>query len=90
MDALRFASLPRTLLAAATTGGAAFCASTLNIAAATNCRIYSTDAACERQCFPPGSACVILTGEVCNAENEIDCIGVSGSSGTGCAAAGAA
>jgi hypothetical protein len=70
-----------------TTGGAGFCASRLNASRAQNCRICRTDADCVAQGFPPGSACVILTGGQCVGES--DCANVNGSSGTACLAAGA-
>jgi hypothetical protein len=69
-----------------TTGNAAFCATTVGISRETNCRVCSTDRDCEALGFPPGSACLILTGVGCTANN--DCNGVNGSSGTACIAPG--
>jgi hypothetical protein len=66
-----------------TTGSDAFCA---NIDTA-ECRICNTDADCEAQGFPIGSACIIVTGGECVGES--DCNGVNGSSGTACAGPGA-
>lgn len=71
----------------ATTGKAAFCASFVDISLGNNCRVCATDPDCEDQGFPPGSACVILSGGVV-CINDSDCAGVNGSSGTACLAPG--
>jgi hypothetical protein len=68
----------------ATTGNAGFCASDDNNSPDLNCRVCGTDTDCEAQGFPPGSACVVLTGGLCVGDNN--CAGVNGSSGTACLA----
>jgi hypothetical protein len=80
-------SCGQNAICTATTGKAAFCASTVDISNGRNCRICATDTDCEEQGFPPGSACVILTGGVC--DGDTGCAGINGSSGTGCLAPGA-
>jgi hypothetical protein len=71
-----------TAVCLATTGNAAFCATTVGLTRENNCRVCSTDKECEALGYPPGSACLILTGVGCTANN--DCNGVNGSSGTAC------
>lgn len=66
---------------AATTGNAPFCASQENV----ECRNCRTDSDCEEQGLPPGSACVLLTGDCLEGS---PCVGSNGVV-TVCAAPGA-
>lgn len=68
----------------ATTGNAGYCASLVGLSAEINCRVCNSDQECEAQGFPPGSACVIHTGDGCES-----CNGINGSEGTACVPPGA-
>ncbi len=76
-----------TAVCVATTGKAGFCASNAGLVPEVNCRACRTDRQCEGFGFPPGSACVILTGPGCVGPS--DCNGVNGSTGTACVPPGA-
>lgn len=71
-----------TAVCLTTTGNAGFCATTQGLSKEVNCQVCGSDADCADMGFPPGSACVILTGVGCTANN--DCNGTNGSTGTAC------
>jgi hypothetical protein len=47
----------------ATTGSGVFCGSLVAFSEATNCQVCARDSDCTAGGFPPGSACVLLSGE---------------------------
>jgi hypothetical protein len=77
---------PARAFCVTTTGGASFCASDENVSPEINCVACRTDRDCEALGFPSGSACVVLVGGICVAEQS--CVGINGSDGTACLAPG--